>query len=77
MGALNNKTFQTPQNYLLNANGVTNAAGVIPGGFSYLMSFGQDLDVTVTAAASDTRARDPPAPPHPDLAQRAGQHLRG
>ena len=57
VGALNNKTFQTPQNYLLNANGVTNAAGVIPGGFSYLMSFGQDLDVAVAAAASDTRAR--------------------
>jgi general secretion pathway protein D len=58
VGALNNKTFQTPQNYILNANGVTNSSsGVIPGGFSYLMSFGQDLDVAVAAAASDTRAR--------------------
>ena len=29
----------------------------LPSGFSYLMSFGQDLDVTVTAAAADSRAR--------------------
>ncbi|HVM46873.1 MAG TPA: secretin N-terminal domain-containing protein [Candidatus Acidoferrum sp.] len=58
VGALNNKTFQSPQNYILNANGVTNgSSGVIPGGFSYLMSFGQDLDVAVAAAASDTRAK--------------------
>jgi general secretion pathway protein D len=58
VGALNNKTFQTPQNYLLNANGVTNSSSsVIPGGFSYLMSFGGDIDVALAAAASDTRAR--------------------
>jgi len=58
VGALNNKTFQTPQNYILNANGVTNgSSGAIPGGFSYLMSFGQDLDVAIAAAASDTRAK--------------------
>ena len=30
---------------------------VIPSGFSYLMSFGQDLDVAVAAAASDSQAR--------------------
>jgi general secretion pathway protein D len=57
VGALNNNTFQSPQNYLLNANGVTNASGAIPGGFTYLMSFGQDLDVALSAAASDTRAK--------------------
>ena len=58
VGALNNKTFQSPQNYLLNANGVTNSSsGPIPGGFTYLMSFGQDLDVALSAAASDTRAK--------------------
>jgi general secretion pathway protein D len=58
VGALNNKTFQTPSSYLLNANGVTNSSsGAIPGGFSYLMSFGQDLDIAVAAAASDTRAK--------------------
>jgi general secretion pathway protein D len=57
VGALNNNTFQSPQNYLLNANGVTNASSAIPGGFTYLMSFGQDLDVALSAAASDTRAK--------------------
>jgi len=57
VGALNNNTFQQPGNYLLNANGVTNAGGAIPGGFTYLMSFGQDLDVAVKAAAEDSRAR--------------------
>ena len=57
VGAINNNTFQSPGNYLLNANGVTNASGVIPGGFTYLMSFGQDLDVALSAAASDTRAK--------------------
>ena len=58
VGALNNKTFQSPGNYLLNANGVTNgSSGAIPGGFTYLMSFGQDLDVALAAAASDTRAK--------------------
>jgi general secretion pathway protein D len=60
VGALNNKTFQSPQNYILNNQGVTNSSsggGIIPGGFSYLMSFGQDLDVAVAAAAADTRAK--------------------
>jgi general secretion pathway protein D len=35
----------------------TNVANNLPGGFAYLGSFGQDLDVTVTAMASDSRAR--------------------
>jgi len=33
----------------------TNSA--VPGGFSYLMSFGQDLDVAVSAAANDSKSR--------------------
>ena len=77
VGALNNKTFQSPGNYLLNANGVTNgSSGVIPGGFTYLMSFGQDLDVALRRRRV-THGQNPPDPSHPDLAQRAGQHLRG
>ncbi|MGO8676407.1 MAG: secretin N-terminal domain-containing protein [Limisphaerales bacterium] len=35
----------------------TNAAGSLPGGFSYLAHLGQDLDVSVTAAASDSHAK--------------------
>jgi general secretion pathway protein D len=60
VGALNNKTFASPGDYLLNASGITNSSsggGVIPGGFSYLMSFGQDLDVAVKAASADARAK--------------------
>jgi general secretion pathway protein D len=55
VGALNNGNFLSPGNFAL--SGGTNIAGSIPGGFSYLSSFGQDLDVTVTAAASDNRAK--------------------
>jgi len=55
VGALNNKTFQDPSQFIL--NGGTNGAGAIPGGFSYLMSFGQDLDVAVQAAQANSRAR--------------------
>jgi general secretion pathway protein D len=55
VGALNNGNFLSPGNYVL--SGGTNASGGIPSGFSYLMSFGQDLDVAVTAAAANSRAR--------------------
>ncbi len=58
VGAVNNKTFQSPGNYILNQNGVTNgSSGAIPGGFTYLMSFGQDLDVAVSAVQGNSRAR--------------------
>jgi general secretion pathway protein D len=53
VGAINNGNFLQPGNYAL--TGGTN--GGLPSGFSYLMSFGQDLDVAVTAAASDSHAR--------------------
>ena len=53
VGALNNKTVLTPNDYT-GLNGVTNASGILPSGFSYLMSFGGDLDVMVKAAASDS-----------------------
>ena len=54
VGALNNKTFRNPSDYI---SGTTNVSGSIPGGFTYLMSFGQDLDVAVAAAAGDSRAK--------------------
>ncbi len=57
VGAINNNTFQQPGNYILNQNGVTNSSGLIPGGFSYLMSFGDDLDVAVAAVQANSRAR--------------------
>ena len=52
---VNNVSFLQPNNFVL--SGGTNAAGGIPSGFSYLMSLGQDLDVTVMAAASDNRSK--------------------
>ncbi len=55
VGAVNNKTFQQPSSYIL--GGTTNAGGVIPGGFSYLMSFGGDLDVAVAATEGNSKAR--------------------
>jgi len=56
VGAINNGTFIQPGSFALSNSG-TNSSGVIPSGFSYLMSFGQDLDVAVAAAASDSKAR--------------------
>ena len=56
VGAINNKQF-LKFNDFSGINGVTNTGGILPQGFSYLMSFNQDLDVTVTALASDSRAK--------------------
>ena len=56
VGAVNNGTFIQPGAFALSNTG-TNSSSVIPSGFSYLMSFGQDLDVAVAAAASDSKAR--------------------
>jgi general secretion pathway protein D len=54
LGAANNGTSFSPSPLVSTA---TNVATTLPGGFSYLASFGQDLDVTVTAVAADSRAR--------------------
>ena len=54
VGALNNNSFHNVAEYI---TGVTNASGSIPSGFTYLMSFGQDLDVAVSALAANSRAR--------------------
>jgi general secretion pathway protein D len=56
VGAINNKQFLKATDFT-GINGVTNTSGVIPQGFSYLMNFNQDLDVTVTAIAGDSRAK--------------------
>ena len=56
VGAVNNKNF-LQFNDFSGINGVTNAGGALPQGFSYLMSWGQDLDVTLTALAGNSRAR--------------------
>lgn len=51
IGALNNTGFLTPGNFSALTN---NGLG---GGFSYLGRFGQDLDVTLTAIASDSSVK--------------------
>jgi general secretion pathway protein D len=56
VGAINNNN-QLQASSFTGINGVTNSTGILPSGFSYLMSFGQDLDVTLTAVAADSRAR--------------------
>lgn len=54
-GAIKNNNFLRMDDYN-SVTGTTNT-GLLPSGFSYLMSFGGDLDVAVTAAASDSRAK--------------------
>jgi len=55
IGMVNNGNNLSPFNPF---SGVTNAtAGSVPGGLSYLGSFGNDLDVTVTALASNSKTR--------------------
>ena len=51
VGAVNNGTLFNSGTF---GSGTNSAA---PSGFSYLMSFGQDLDVAVAAAASDSKSR--------------------
>ena len=55
VGAINNKGFLSPNNFSGLAG--TNGAGSLPGGLSYWANFGGDLDVTVAALATDSRAR--------------------
>jgi general secretion pathway protein D len=53
IGALNNTGFLTPGHF----SALTNASGALGGGFCYLGRFGQDLDVTLTAIASDSSVK--------------------
>ncbi len=55
IGAINNGNMLNPSSFL--GGSATNAAGSLPGGFSYLAKLGGDLDVTVTAMANDNKAR--------------------
>lgn len=56
IGALNNKNILSGSSFL--AGSGTNGTGNIPGGFSYLAQLGNnDLDVSVTALASSTKAK--------------------
>jgi general secretion pathway protein D len=54
IGAINNGNALS-QSPLVSA--ATNVASSLPSGFSYLAQFGQDLDVTLTAAAANSRAK--------------------
>ena len=57
VGAVNNKNFLKPTDYVLGTSGTNTGSGSMPAGLSYLGSFGQDLDVSLTAVASDSRAK--------------------
>jgi general secretion pathway protein D len=59
IGAINNNNILSSSSFnsANTANAVTNAAGSLASGFSYLASFGNDLDVSVTALAANSRAR--------------------
>ena len=56
-GAVNNNTLFTGSVFNNVVNGFTNTGNSLPGGFSYLASFGNDLDVAVNALASDNKAK--------------------
>jgi general secretion pathway protein D len=55
VGAVNNGNMLSPGSFV--QSGTTNVSSSIPQAFSYLMSWGQDLDVTLTAAKANSRAR--------------------
>ena len=59
IGAVNPDKALNLQNFLVGSVINTNVSSGrgLPSGFSYLGSFGQDLDVTLTAVASDSRAK--------------------
>ena len=56
IGAINNNNILSANNFNI-VGTATNAAGSIPGGFGYLGTLGNDLDVSVTALAANTHAR--------------------
>jgi general secretion pathway protein D len=55
LGVLNNKNILSGTPLLGNAT--TNAAGNLPGGFTYLATLGNDLNVWLTAVAAGSKAR--------------------
>jgi len=54
IGAINNTGFLTDGAFSVLTNGTS---GGLPGGFSYLAHFGNDLDVTLSAVASDSNVK--------------------
>lgn len=60
IGAINNRNALSPSAFtpaLGNGSSGSSTNGLLPQGFSYLASLGGDLDISVTALASDSRAR--------------------
>lgn len=61
IGAINNRNALTPGSFSpalgTDGGGSGGTNGLLPQGFSYLASLGGDLDISVTALASDSRAR--------------------
>jgi len=56
IGAINNNNLLSRSSFVQVGTG-TNVAGNVPQGFSYLASLGNDLDVSLTALAGNSRAR--------------------
>jgi general secretion pathway protein D len=50
------KPFLTPSDFVT-SGGSNSSASALQGGFNYLASFGQDLDITLQAIATETRAK--------------------
>jgi general secretion pathway protein D len=57
IGAVNNNNILSRGSFSTIGAVATNSAAALPGGFSYLASLGNDLDVSVTALAANSRAR--------------------
>jgi general secretion pathway protein D len=57
VGAINKPIYSIANFLTPGANGSTNAAGGLNGGFNYLASFGGNLDVAISAVAGDSRAK--------------------
>jgi general secretion pathway protein D len=56
-GALNNSSFTSKDVFGALTGSTTNIGGGIQGGFTYLATFGNDLDIAVKALQSSTKAR--------------------
>jgi len=57
IGAINNNNILSRGSFSTIGAVATNSAAALPGGFSYLASLGNDLEVSVTALAANSRAR--------------------
>jgi general secretion pathway protein D len=57
IGAINNNNILSRGSFSTIGAVATNSAAALPGGFSYLASLGNDLDVSVTALAANSKAR--------------------